>query len=222
MKQRVAPDARETVGLTRLDQVVLSPEARQMLDAAVPTAGGPAGWRQRKAAEAHQLLALVQRAGPSRMAVHQLNLREELRAVYELKVPVPMKPGPDGKLVTAQRAVLGLVYPQGALAVPLPGYTLVCLLHPPFGVWHPNIGRGHGQPLCFGPRVPAGIPVTELALLSYSLLCLQSVMLDPGDSAGVMCRDAAEWWQANPGLRPLTKEPFFVAPKRPQVEGSRC
>jgi hypothetical protein len=46
-------------------------------------------------------------------------------------------------------------------------------------------------------------------LLSYGLLSMQSVMLDPDDSAGVMNVEAASFWQARLGDIPLSDEPFL-------------
>ncbi|MHC4710269.1 MAG: hypothetical protein ACYTA3_07565, partial [Planctomycetota bacterium] len=57
--------------------------------------------------------------------------------------------------------------------------------------------------------LPAGIPVSEIVLLSYGLLSMQSVMLDPDDSAGVMNVEAASFWQARLGDIPLSDEPFL-------------
>lgn len=187
----------------------LSDRSRALYDFAASTAGGAAGWRQRKKVEARLLLELAERAGPKRLDVLLLDLAEDLRTVVRLGVPVPLRPGPDGSLPTAPAAVLGVGYPRLALTRPVPGFAFVTLLEPSRGAFHPNIGRVRGQRLCLGSELPPGIPVTELILLSYGLLSLQSVTLDPDDAAGVMNDEAARWWQQNTDRIPLTREAFI-------------
>src|SRR5262249_48914150 len=154
-------------GLAALAQVVLSPEREQQLGAAAARAGGPAPWRARKAAEARDLLALSQLA--SRLVVLELDLRECLRALLGLYVPVPCRPEEGGELVVAARAVLGLSYPHEALSRQLPGYAYVQILAPDL-VWHANVARHPAQPLCLGAQLPAGIRVKELVLMAYGAL----------------------------------------------------
>ena len=48
-----------TGGLSALGKVQLSPAKRQMLDSARRSCAGPVVWRNRKVAEAHDLLALA-------------------------------------------------------------------------------------------------------------------------------------------------------------------
>jgi hypothetical protein len=203
------PDTGAATGLGAIDRVELSGTYRAIFDNASASAGGRGEWLNRKKSEAHRLLALAQIAGPRRMDVRLLDLRDDLRAVIGLTVPVALIPGADGALRVAAAAVLGLVYPQLALSVPLPGFAPVSLLSPEHGAWYANVGTAGGQRLCLGTCLPAGIPVSELVLLSYGLLSLQSVMLDPGDSAGVMNNEAATWWQEHLDLIPLTTEPFL-------------
>ncbi|MHC4220012.1 MAG: hypothetical protein ACYSU7_16330 [Planctomycetota bacterium] len=191
-------------GLAALDQVELSAE-----DSASARATGGGTWLTRKLHEARQFLALAQVAGPQRMDVRLLDLRDELRAVFRLTVPVAMTPAIDGALRVADEAVLGLMYPEIGLSTPMPGFLPVCLLSPPADAWYANVGTVNGQRLCLGASLPAGIPVTELVLLSYGLLSMQSVMLDPDDSAGVMNPEAAVWWQGRIDLLPLSSEAFL-------------
>jgi hypothetical protein len=199
-----------TPGLADLDQVELTGAYRMLYDHAAETAVGQGGWPSRKKFEARKLLALAQTAGPRRMDVQMLDLVDDLRAAIRLTVPVPMTPAADGAVRVASGAVLGLSYPQIALSSPIPGYAPVTLVSPAHDAWHPNIGVVRGQRLCLGTSLPAGIPVTELVLLSYGLLTMQSVMLDPDDSAGVMNAEAAAYWQARVSELPLSDEPFMV------------
>ena len=196
-------------GLTGLDDVQLSPEHQGMFDLAVQSSRGPRLWRLRKQHEARRLLALAQTAGASRMNIMMLDLDEDLRAVFRLRVPVALRPGPDGKLRTADEAVLGMKYPPLALTVPLPGFFAVSLLHPAHDAFYPNVSDVGGQRLCLGAQMPVGIPVTELVILTYGLLGMLTVQLDSQDPAGVMNIEAAEWWQQNQHLMPLTREPFI-------------
>jgi hypothetical protein len=198
-------------GLGELDQVELQGAYRMVFDHACEAAGGKGGWPSRKKYEARKLMALAQLAGPRRMDVQMLDLRDDLRAMVRLTVPVPLTPDADGALRVAGVVVLGVAYPQIALSVPIPGYAPVTLLSPPHGGFHPNISTTGGQRLCLGTSLPAGIPVTEIVLLSYGLLSLQSVMLDPDDSAGVMNDEAASFFQSRLDLIPLSDEPFLKA-----------
>jgi hypothetical protein len=61
-----------------------------------------------------------------------------------------------------------------------------------------------------GAKLPAGIRLTELLLLTYGALAYQSVSLDWLDPAGVLNPDAAVYLQANPQYVPLTREPFLL------------
>ena len=181
-----------------------------LLAVAERSCGGAAGWRRRKMVEARRLLDLAERAGPRRMSVEMLDITRDLRAAVRLRVPVPLEPGVTGRLRCADEAVIGIAYPQLALSVSLPGLAFTTLLVPRSDAFHPNIGRVRGQRLCLGAELPAGIPVTELVLLSYGLLSIQSVTLDPDDSAGVMNAKAARWWQRHTDLIPLSREPFIM------------
>ena len=189
--------------------LTLNGHYQAIYDVAERTAAGVAPWRERKKIEAKRLLALAERAGDQRMDVLIMNLSADFRAVVRLIVPVPMEPGPDGVLHTGPAAVLGIQYPRMALTVPVPGFSFVSLLEPGRGAFHPNIGRVRGQ-LCLGNELPPGIPVTELVLLSYGLLSLQSIMLDPDDPLGVMNAEAARWWQCHTNQIPLSREAFLM------------
>jgi len=216
--QRVVPEG----GVAALDEVVLSKWHERMLARAAGGCNGPAAWRNRKLAEARDLLALAQISG--RMTVGEIDLRESLRALVRLRVPVPLEPDEAGRLRLADQAVLGVTYRQEAVRLPQPGFSFVQLLAPPFdlrprdprppGVWHANVGRReHGQPVCLGETLDAGIPVKEIILLTYGALSMQSVtvMIDEQDSAGVMNHRAARWWQQNVDRIPLSREPFVRA-----------
>ncbi len=194
--------------LARLAELDLSPRNRRLLELATEPMQGPDAWKARKASEAHDLLALAQCAGDARMEVVTMDLQMDLRAVIRLQVPVALTPGPAGELRLADEAVIGIAYPQMIMTVPLPGFAAASLLFPT-GVHYPNIGSARGQRLCFGTRLPVGIPVSELVIAAYSLLSLQSFQLDPEDSAGVMNVDAAVYWQSNRQHMPLTTEPFL-------------
>lgn len=193
-------------GLSALDEVVLRPGLQRVLDAAVASCGGPAVWRARKQAEARDLLALSQMT--PRFAVQQLDLREALRALAVMRVPVPRHPDASGALCVGSRAVLGIRYVFEALRTPQPGYAFVQILAPG-DVWHANVVPDPAQALCLGTHLPAAIPLKEIVLMTYGALSMQTVMIDELDAAGVFNGEAARWWQANQDKIPLTRAPFL-------------
>lgn len=196
-------------GLAALAQVDLVGRYKTMHDRAKQFCEGPSAWRARKLAEAHDLLALALISG-GRMAVEELDLRQSVRALIALRVPVPLQPDEGGKLRTAEGALLGLTYREDAVYVPQPGYAFVQLLVPRQGVWHAQVGKPEdGQPVCLGESLPPAIPVRELVLLTYGALSMTSVMVDHTDPAGVMNGAAARWWQQNLDKVPLSREPFL-------------
>ncbi|MCI0456194.1 MAG: hypothetical protein L0Z62_04335 [Gemmataceae bacterium] len=199
-------------GLAGLGSVELLEENQRFLDQALLAAGGPPPWRNRKRAEARDLLALSQIA--TRLSVQYLDLRESLRAVLLLRVPVPRRTSLEGDLLLADHAVLGLTYPHVALREQLPGFVFFQMLAPDC-VWHANVAPDPVQPLCLGARLPAGIRVKELVLMAYGALSMQSIQIDEQDSAGVLNPMAAHWWQANTARIPLSRIPFLSREDEP-------
>lgn len=194
-------------GLRALDQVNLCPRYQTMLDNAVPTCLGSPPWRSRKQVETRELFALSQISG--RMVVKEIDIREALRAILLLEVPVPQLPNHNGELQVANEAIIGLIYREEAVEQPQPGYSYLKILAPR-GIWHANVGPNkRGQPLCLGLSLPAAIPIKEIILMAYGALSMQTVMYDEQDSAGVLNPDAARWWQLNLSKIPLTREPFI-------------
>jgi len=175
-------------------------------DTARQTCGGPPACRQRKLAEAHDLLALAEMS--RRLDVHWIDLTTDLRAKVRMRVPVPCRPHPDGPLRVAPFVFLGVTYPERAAILPQPGYAFVRILAPG-PIWHSNVGPEPNQVLCLGPSLPAGIPLKEIVLMTYGALTMQTTQLDLSDPAGVLNPEAADWWQRNPQLIPLTIEPFL-------------
>jgi hypothetical protein len=190
--------------------VELTAHNQAWLDAVAREAGGPSHWRIRKQAETRNLLALGQITPPRRMRIDLLDLSEALRVRLLLWVPVPLQPEDNGPLPLADRALLGITYPPEALVEALPGYAFVQILAPA-RVFHPNAATHPIQALCLGAQLPPGIRLTELILLSYGALSMQTVMLDERDPAGILNHDAARWWQENLDRIPLTREPFLRA-----------
>lgn len=196
------------VGLTALSEVPLLPHNREVLDRCQRDCQGPEAWRRRKLADARDVLALSQIA--PRLAVIHLDLGHSIRLLADLRVTVPCMPRPEGELFIARRALLGVTYGQEALTTPQSGLSFVEILQPP-RVWHANVLPKPGQPLCLGPRLPAGIPLVEVILMTYGALTMQTWMLDPEDSAGLANPAAARWWLANrERLIPLSTEPFIL------------
>ena len=192
-------------GLEDLDRVDLAPPYAAMLAGVTRDMGGHRTWRERKATEARQLLALASIA--PRLSVENLCLASELKALLRLSMPVPCRSG-QGVLVIAQQALLGLRWPVEVLSRSLAGPSFVQVLLP-MGVFHASVAEGPIQALCLGVQLPVGIPVTELVLMSYRAVTLQDHTLDVHDPAGVFRADAAIWWQQNTDRIPLTAEPFL-------------
>ncbi|MCX5676337.1 MAG: hypothetical protein NTX87_15150 [Planctomycetota bacterium] len=195
-------------GLRALPTVDLNKRNGAMLEAAAAASLGSPIWRARKQAEAREVLALSQIA--DRFRVYEVRMSTDLLVVAEMHVPVPCMEGPDQPLQVFPKALLGIKYPEAVLSESLPGTVFVQVLAPG-GVWHPNVARAYGQPLCLGPRMPAGIPLREIVLLTYGALSMQTVQLDPGDAAGVLNVEAAQYWQANVDKIPLTRASVLSA-----------
>jgi len=194
-------------GLAALSEKALSPENKQLLDKVSAVAAGSPVWRARKLAEARDLLALSQLA--SRLTVLELDGREALRALVELRVPVPCLPAANGDLQIADRALLGLTYPEEAIRRPQPGYAFVQIIAPS-PVWLANVTPDFRQLLCLGASLPAGIRVKELLLMTYGALTMQTVQIDETDGAGVLNHEAALWWQQNLHRVPLSRVAFLA------------
>ncbi len=205
LKKTPAPRNRAPAILSALHEVSLSASRQRLLEAAARLCGGPAVWRHRKLAEARELLALSEIA--SRLTVESLDLREVLRALVSLRVPVACLPDGQGTLRIHPKAILGLYYPEVALRTPLPGFSFVQILYPT-GVWHANVSSKADQMLCLGAQLPTGIPLKEIVLMAYGALSMQAVMIDERDTAGVLNLEAARWWQQNIHRVPLSREPF--------------
>ena len=92
--------------------------------------------------------------------------------------------------------------------MPQPGYAFVRILLPR-PVWHSNVSPDLNQVLCLGPRLPAGIPLKEIILMTFGALTMQTTQLDLLDPAGVLNPAAADWWQRNTSRIPLSREPFL-------------
>jgi hypothetical protein len=194
-------------GLSNLAAVTLRPQQQDGLERLGKTSLGPAEWRRRKASEVRDLFALEEIA--ERMTVLMLDAKTELRAVVRLRAAVPTLPPGASDLVVVHEVDLALFYPEDILRAPLPGHAIVSVLAP-VHVHHSNVGPGPVQALCLGANVPRGYPLREAVIASYGALTMQSATLDELDPAGVMNREAATWWQANPHRIPLCSAPFLA------------
>lgn len=198
------------LGLGDLADLPLSVVNQRTLDrCAEDIVAGSAAWRERKLAEARDLLALSQIA--PRLQVRHLDLRTELLALVELRdMPVPTWAPDSPELKIEHGTLLAIHYPEDLLIRPIPGTVPIRILEPRF-VYHSNVGPfGSRAPsLCLGANVPRGFPLREMVLASYAALTLQAISLDNMDPAGVLHAKAAVWWQANSKRIPLTSEPFL-------------
>ena len=73
----------------------------------------------------------------------------------------------------------------------------------------PVAGVVVGQRLCLGARIPRGLPLREVLLMSHAALTLQSIQVDERDAAGVLNFPAAKFWQQRPERMPLSRVPFL-------------
>lgn len=201
--------ARGRTGLRSLPSVRLNDRNKWLLGQASRANGGDASWRARKRAEARDLLALAQIAPPGRLEVQMIDLRERLRALLLLRVPVPCRPDANNVLRVDDRALVALVYPHEVLSQPLPGPSFVQILDPQ-EVWHANVALG-AQPLCLGTVLPCNVPAVELVLMTYDALAMKIRQVNEADEAGVFNVEAARWWAANLHRAPLAKAWFLEA-----------
>ena len=192
-----------------LGAVVLEGAHREIHRVVAAGAGGPEPWRRRKLSEAHDLLALAQVSG--RVEILSLDLRQNFRAMLALRVPVPCRRGGVGPFTVAPTAVLGLQYRPEAMVAAQPGTSFIEILEPR-DVFHSNVAPAHEPPgaqlLCLG-HLPAGVRVSELVLLAYSALSLQTVQFSLVDPMGLLHPAAAIFFQNNGAKIPLTREPFL-------------
>ena len=189
-------------GLKDLERVELNPRNRDMLDRAMEHCGGDPATRNRKQAEAGELLALSQIAPPGRLVVEALDLREHLRAMLALEVPVACQPKENNELDIYDRALIGFTYPNEGFQRPLPGFAFFQILLPR-NVWLAQIKQPE-QALCIAPQVPAGTRTSMLLLRAYGALSMQSIQIDVMDPAGLFNEEIARWWQNNLHRVPLT------------------
>jgi hypothetical protein len=198
-------------GLDAIPSLELNDVNHARLTQASFHAGGSPMFRLRKQREVHDLLALCQIAPPGRLDVLELDLRQSLKAVLRMKVPVACRPQPDGPVITLPGAVLGLTFPEEALWRPQAGYSFLEILFP-HRVWHPNVSHAPApvQALCLGPSMPAGVRVTELLLGAYGALQMTTLNVDEMDPAGVMNFEACKYFQDRLDLLPLSRTPFLM------------
>jgi hypothetical protein len=199
-----APDRGEfrPPGLKDLENVALDPRNRHMLDQAMQHCGGDPATRNRKQAEANELLALSQIAPPGRLIIENLDLREHLRALLVMEVPVACQPKENNELEISDRALIGFTYPNAGFQRPLPGYAFFQIMLPR-NVWLAQIKQPE-QALCIAPLVPACTRTAMLMLRAYGALSMQSIQIDVKDPAGLFNADIAQWWQDNLDRVPLT------------------
>ncbi len=189
-------------GLGDLKHVILNSQNQATLEQAMRTCGGDAATRNRKQAEARELLALSQIAPPERIVVEALDLREDFRALFAMQVPVACQPGPDNEPQICERALIGFTYPVEGFRRPLPGYAFFQILLPR-NVWLAQIKQPE-QALCIAPQIPAGARTAMLLLRAYGALSMQSIQIDIRDAAGLFNPEIALWWQQNLHRVPLT------------------
>lgn len=199
--------------MANLSQVQLQGLYQAIFEMARKTCTGSPAFRQRKLAEAQDLLALAQIS--DRLTIHWLDLSADLRAKVEMRVPVPCLPNLDGPLQIAPAAVLGITYAAKAMIVPQPGFSFVRILAPR-PVWLGAVSPDANQVLCLG-NLPAGTLLKEIVLMTYGALTGSTTQLDVRDPVGVLNPAAVEWWQRNTDRLPLTKDAFLDWQANPEA-----
>jgi hypothetical protein len=194
-------------GLKDLENVELNPKNRDMLDKAMRHCGGDPATRNRKQAEANELMALSQIAPPGRLVVENLDLREHLRALLLMEVPVACQPKENNEPEMFERALIGFTYPNDGFQRPMPGYAFFQILLPR-NVWLAQVKQPE-QALCIAPQVPTGTRTAMLMPQAYGALSMQSIQIDVQDPAGLFDADIARWWQENLDRVPLTTTPLL-------------
>jgi hypothetical protein len=196
-------------GLAGLSTVELTKFNQARLEALMAEARGPAPWKRRKQQEAAELLKLSQIS--PRLHVDHLDLAEELRTVIFLRTPVAGRPLDNGELPIANLAVLGIEYRPEFLTQPTSGYSYVQILSPR-DLFYPNViprPAPMGQPLCLGVKLPPGVRLRELVIMSYSALTMQAFSVGVMETNGVFNIEAARWWDQNLARVPLSRTPFL-------------
>lgn len=192
--------------LSKLDAVKLSASNQRLLASAQATASGPPAWRGRKQVEARDLVATGQESG--RYHIDWMDLRDELRALLTIRVPVPCLPDPAGTLQFAPFAQVGLIYQEQAMRWSVPGTSFLQILRPAH-VWLPSVASGV-QIFCAG-TMPAGVRATQLLFILFGALTLRFIEMDVRSPQGVLNRDSAAWWLVNLRRVPQKFEPFILA-----------
>jgi hypothetical protein len=194
--------------LSSLSRVELDTHHESLMRLVQTTNGGGSSWRNRKRAEAADLCRLAQISG--RLVILGIDLSGDMRVDLLMRVTVPCLPNHQRPLEVGDTARLGIIYREESLILPQPGYSFVQILAPRF-VWHANVSPDAIQALCLGPSLSAGLPLREIILMAYGALTMMTVQIDPGNSAGVLNPAAADWFQRNPKLIPLSRAPFLNA-----------
>lgn len=203
------------LGLSDLDTVKLEAVREQRLTEVSAQATGTVPVRHRKIHDARQFLALEQISG--RFFIRWLDLAGELRAIIEMRVPVPCRAGADQPVRLRSAATIAFIFPDAAAYAPQPGTVFAAVLFPK-AVFHPLVGGPNGeQVICLGPKIFGS--ASRIFALIYSAMAMQGAtdsILDPRQPLGVMNPEAAMWFQSaasNGRIRvPLTNEPF-IAPR---------
>ena len=180
--------------------------ARKILQSALADNVGRREWREYKAEQARELVDLCVRS--PRMTLLGLDLTGDFGAVYGIVMPVPCRPQGD-RLRLAQHAVFHLRYAEEWRWQPPAGYEPLGVLDP-MDLFGPNMVAAPAGGVCLG-RIPAGIPVREIALLGYFAVTLQTHQLNEIDPQGILNPAACEYFRAHPEWLPLTHAGLFDA-----------
>lgn len=177
---------------------------RRLLERALRRNGGARDWQGWKAGSAEDFMAMAAKA--PRMNVLELSLDGDLNIVYHIEMPVPRWPI-DGQLRLGSYAVFHLHYEELWRWEPFPGWAPVGLFDP-LDPFHPNCRPHFRGAICLGVVPPSTKP-TELALLGFHTLCLQTVSLDETDPLGVLNVEACRFYRDHPEYVPLSRAGLF-------------
>ena len=186
-------------GAKRLDDGTMQwPDQETIRNRALAGNIGDRRWRAWKQVQADELIELV--GSSSRIGLLDVNLEGDFNALVYISTPVPIAPE-HGRLRIGDHALVHLHYESVWLSEPIPSWMPAGVVSPR-GLFLPNAAMGMQQPICLGAISP-GTPVTDLLLLSYYALSLQTAMLD--ETEGVMNAQACEFYRDHPEYMPLTR-----------------
>ena len=159
-------------------------------------------------------MALSQIAPPERLIVEALDLREHLRAMLLLEVPVACQPKENNEPEMFEPGLDRLHVSQRGFPAAAAGLLLIFRSCSPRNVWLAQIKQPE-QALCIAPQVPAGTRTAMLLLRAYGALSMQSIQIDVRDPAGTVQRGHRPMVAGQPASSAVDSDCVFWNPNTP-------